>query len=86
MMTGAKAVLSHFARSTPSTASAEATTRSPAYIAYLKALRRRTLSIQLWQIGLVAALLILWEVGPRAGWINPMLTSYRARWRGPSSR
>jgi NitT/TauT family transport system permease protein len=76
MMTGAKAVLSHFARSTPSTASAEAAARSPAYIAYLKALRRRTLSIQLWQIGLVAALLILWEVGPRAGWINPMLTSY----------
>lgn len=50
--------------------------RSPAYEAYLRALRRRVLSIQAWQIGLVVAVLVLWEVAPRAGWINPMLTSY----------
>lgn len=50
--------------------------RSPAYEAYLRALRWRVLSIQLWQVGLVVAVLLLWEVAPRAGWINPMLTSY----------
>jgi NitT/TauT family transport system permease protein len=43
---------------------------------YLKALRRRTRSVQAWQLGLVVAVLILWEVAPRANWINPMLTSY----------
>jgi NitT/TauT family transport system permease protein len=60
-------------------AAAPATTvpqRSEAYTAYLAALRRRALSIQLWQVGLVVATLVLWEVAPRAGWINPMLTSY----------
>jgi len=51
-------------------------TRSPAYQAYLRTLKRRAYAIQACQIGLLAALLILWEVAPRAGWINPMLTSY----------
>lgn len=50
--------------------------RSPAYQAYLRALKRRAYAIQAWQIGLLVAFLILWEVAPRAGWINPMLTSY----------
>src|SRR5712691_7435355 len=50
--------------------------RSPAYEGYLRALRRRTRSIQAWQLGLVVVFLVLWEVGPRANWINPMLTSY----------
>ena len=50
--------------------------RSPAYEHYLRSLRLRALSIQGWQIGLVAAFLIIWEVAPRNGWINPMLTSY----------
>jgi NitT/TauT family transport system permease protein len=50
--------------------------RSPAYETYLRALRRRAYSIQAWQVGLLAAFLVLWEVAPRAGWINPMLTSY----------
>lgn len=84
MMTSAKAALSHFARSTPSSDAsqtsaqgpAQSPAQSPAYVSYLRALRRRAMTIQLWQIGLVAALLILWEVAPRAGWINPMLTSY----------
>lgn len=53
-----------------------APTPSQAYESYLRALRRRALSIQAWQVGLVAAFLIVWEVAPRAGWINPMLTSY----------
>jgi NitT/TauT family transport system permease protein len=73
-MLGAKAVLSHFARgASRSTAAPEP---SPGYAAYLRAVKRRTQSIQFWQIGLVAALLIVWEVAPRVGWINPMLTSY----------
>lgn len=50
--------------------------RSAAYEAYLRALRWRAWSISLWQIGLIAAFLVIWEVAPRAGWINPMLTSY----------
>lgn len=50
--------------------------RSAGYEAYLRALRWRAWSISLWQIGLIAAFLVLWEVAPRAGWINPMLTSY----------
>lgn len=49
---------------------------SAAYRDYLRGLRRRALTIQAWQIGLVAFILIVWEVAPRAGWINPMLTSH----------
>lgn len=51
-------------------------TPSPAYEAYLRGLRRRALTIQAWQIGLIVLFLIVWEIAPRAGWINPMLTSY----------
>ena len=50
--------------------------RSAAYESYLRSLRRRAFSVQLCQIGLVVAVLLLWEVAPREGWINPMLTSY----------
>jgi len=50
--------------------------RSPAYEAYLRSLKRRAYAIQAWQVGLLVAFMILWEVAPRAGWINPMLTSY----------
>ncbi|HEY8578462.1 MAG TPA: ABC transporter permease [Beijerinckiaceae bacterium] len=50
--------------------------RSPGYLAYLAGLRRTTMIVQAWQIGLVLAFFVLWEVAPRAGWINPMLTSY----------
>lgn len=50
--------------------------RSPAYQAYLRALKRRAYAIQAWQVGLMVAFLILWEIAPRAGWVNPMLTSY----------
>jgi len=56
--------------------SAGRSARSPAYQAYLCALRRRTRAVQLWQLSLIIATLVLWEVAPRAGWINPMLTSY----------
>jgi NitT/TauT family transport system permease protein len=50
--------------------------RSPAYDAYLRSLRWRTLFIQGWQVALIAAVLALWEIAPRSNWINPMLTSY----------
>jgi NitT/TauT family transport system permease protein len=63
--------INHVAPKTVST-----TTRSLAYEGYLRALRHRTRSVQAWQLGLVVVFLILWEVGPRANWINPMLTSY----------
>jgi len=55
---------------------AASTGRSEAYESYLRALRWRAWSINLWQVGLIAAFLVIWEVAPRAGWINPMLTSY----------
>jgi NitT/TauT family transport system permease protein len=49
---------------------------SPAYARYLHELRRRTAMVQLWQVGLLVAFLFVWEVAPRSGWVNPMLTSY----------
>jgi NitT/TauT family transport system permease protein len=75
MITSTKSLLSHFSR-TPVADNAHGPAPSAAYSSYLKGLRRRTLTIQLWQIGLVAAVLVLWEVLPRTGLINPMLTSY----------
>src|ERR1700737_4856925 len=50
--------------------------QSAAYAKYLRGLRHRTRIVQTWQIGLVALFLGVWEIAPRAGWINPMLTSY----------
>jgi len=50
--------------------------QSPAYRAYLRAQRRRVFTVKLWQIALIGLVLIIWEIAPRAGWINPMLTSY----------
>jgi NitT/TauT family transport system permease protein len=49
---------------------------SPAYKAYLRSLRRDVLMVKLWQMAILVIFLIIWEVAPRAGWINPMLTSY----------
>lgn len=50
--------------------------RSPAYERYLRGLRLKTLYVRGWQFALLAAFLVLWEVAPRAGWVNPLLTSY----------
>ena len=60
----------------PAAAPAAAVPHSPAYQDYLRSLRRRTLIIKAWQVALLVVFLIVWEVAPRAGWINPMLTSY----------
>lgn len=57
-------------------APAASTAPSAAYGDYLRGLRRRALAVQAWQIGLVVFILVAWEIAPRAGWINPMLTSY----------
>src|SRR5205823_13454755 len=72
---GTEAVVTPGDRAATDTAPSAAR-RSPAYERYLRALRRRTRSIQVWQLGLVLVFLVLWEVAPRANWINPMLTSY----------
>jgi NitT/TauT family transport system permease protein len=50
--------------------------RSEGYAAYLRALRRRSIAVVVWQVAILAAFLVLWEVAPRSGWIDPMLTSY----------
>ena len=57
-------------------ADADQPLRSAGHTAYLSRLRRKTLVVQAWQVGLVLALLLVWEIWPRMGWINPMLTSY----------
>ena len=49
---------------------------SPAYGAYLRRLRRSATQVKAWQAALVIAFLILWQIAPNAGWVNPMLTSY----------
>jgi NitT/TauT family transport system permease protein len=50
--------------------------RSEGYTAYLRALKHERMKIRAWQFGLLIALLIAWEIVPRMGWINPLLTSY----------
>ena len=50
--------------------------QSAAYLGYLKNLRRTTHIVHLWQVMIVVAVLAIWEIAPRVGWINPMLTSY----------
>lgn len=49
---------------------------SPAYKAYLRSLRRDVWRVKLWQIAILVIFLMIWEAAPRAGWVNPMLTSY----------
>ena len=49
---------------------------SPQYLDWLRQERRTQLSIRLAQIALLIAILVLWEVLPRAHIINPLFTSY----------
>jgi hypothetical protein len=53
-----------------------ASARSPAYRNYLRSLRLKTMFVRGWQLAVLAAFLVLWEIAPRAGWVNPLLTSY----------
>lgn len=57
-------------------AAAPSRTPSPAYRKYLTTLRRRSFQVMALQTGLVALFVVLWEIAPRLGWVNPMLTSY----------
>lgn len=58
------------------TRASEMPLRSSGYEAYLANLRRKAFAIQMWQVGLVVAFIAIWEIAPRVGWVNPMLTSY----------
>lgn len=49
---------------------------SPEYRRYLADLKRQQLMVRLWQFAIVIGFLILWEIAPRQGYVNPMLTSY----------
>jgi NitT/TauT family transport system permease protein len=49
---------------------------SPQYLDWLRQERRNHLTIRLTQIALLVAILVLWEVLPRAHIINPLFTSY----------
>ena len=49
---------------------------SPQYQDWLRRERRGRLAVRAAQLGILAVLLVLWEVLPRAQIINPFLTSY----------
>ena len=49
---------------------------SPMYAVFLRRVKIRRKLILLCQIVLVVLFFALWEVVPRAHWVNPMLTSY----------
>ena len=49
---------------------------SPMYAAYLRRVKIRRKLVLLCQFALLALFFVLWEVAPRANWVNPMLTSY----------
>ena len=49
---------------------------SPMYAAFLRRVKIRRKLILLCQIVLLVLFFALWEVAPRAHWVNPMLTSY----------
>lgn len=54
---------------------ASPTQPSAMYQAYLRGVRRRQWLIVVCQLVLLALFLALWEIAPRAHWVNPMLTS-----------
>jgi NitT/TauT family transport system permease protein len=55
---------------------AETAVASPEYQRYLAGLKRQRLMVRLWQLAIVVGFLILWQIAPNRGWVNPMLTSY----------
>jgi len=50
--------------------------RSAPYVDWLRSERRRRLGVRTAQFAVLLVLLVLWEILPRAGIINPVLTSY----------
>lgn len=53
-----------------------ASVKSPAYRDYLSQLQREKRLVHVWQFLLIAGFVLLWELAPRSGWVDPMLTSY----------
>jgi NitT/TauT family transport system permease protein len=49
---------------------------SPMFRAYVRRVALERWLVRLVQLACVAAFLILWEIAPRAHWVNPLLTSY----------
>lgn len=63
-------------RKTETTGAGEAAGPSPMYADFLRRVKFRRKLILLCQIVLIVLFFALWEVVPRAHWVNPMLTSY----------
>jgi len=49
---------------------------SPEYQRYLAGLKRERLLVRAWQLAIIIGFLILWQIAPNQGFVNPMLTSY----------
>jgi NitT/TauT family transport system permease protein len=49
---------------------------SPLLVRYLRRLRFERWMVRITQIALIVAFFALWEIAPRAHWVNPLLTSY----------
>jgi NitT/TauT family transport system permease protein len=50
--------------------------KSDEYRAYLDAIRHRAFKVKLWQVAILVGFIAMWEIAPRSGWVDPMLTSY----------
>lgn len=60
----------------PAAAASSAPAQSAGYRAFLSRVKRRKRLVFLSQTLLVVLFLAIWEIAPRAHWVNPMLTSY----------
>ena len=49
---------------------------SPMYRAFLDRVKRRKRLVMVSQALLIVLFFVIWEIAPRAHWVNPMLTSY----------
>ena len=55
---------------------------SPLLLAYVRRLRFERWMVRVAQVATIVAFFALWEIAPRAHWVNPLLTSYpSAIWR-----
>ena len=48
-------------------------------VLWLKQHRRQSISVKLWQWGLLVSLLLLWELAARLGWVDAFLVSQPSR-------
>lgn len=55
---------------------AEPAEASPLYAAYLRRIRIEQHLVRFVQVVALVGFFVLWEVAPRAHWVNPLLTSY----------